>query len=162
MRSASPIQERRHNKHPNDARRDTALASSIKGTIGSKQQDESLLGSEEGHKDSYGESRAVAHASKGSISTGIVARGAGYDEFENTSGTSRQKPGHVNRPSLGKDAGSDGKAGDCANHTSDQSVRVILQLCYCYANHISIDKASFKSSARDPPSSRRKDTQYQC
>ena len=64
----------------------------------------------------------------------------------------------MNRPSLGKDADGDGKAGACASHTSEQSVRVISQLCYCYANLFPIDEESLKFSARDPPSSRRKNT----
>lgn len=144
---------------PNDAYVCRAPASSTKGTKVSKQQDRSLVGSEDGNRDSHGESGAVAHASKGSISiTGTVARGAGSDGPEKSSGTSRQKPGLMNRPSLGKDADGDGKAGACANHTSEQSVRVIPQLCYYYANLFPIDKESLNASARDPPSSRRKDT----
>ena len=121
---------------PNEASQYSPFASSTKGTIGSKQQARSLAGSKEGQSSSYGESRAEAHASKDSISiTGTVAIGAGHDEYETTSGTRRQKPGLMNRPSPGKDVDGDGKAGDCDNPTSDQNVRVLLHLCYCYANH---------------------------
>lgn len=120
---------------PNEASHCAALASSTTGTMVSKQQDRSLAGSKEGHNDSFGESGAVSHALKDSVSiTGTVARGAGNDEYDKTSKINRQKPGLINRPSPGKDADGDGKARDGANHRSDQSVRVLLHLCCCYAN----------------------------
>lgn len=116
-----------------------ALASSIESTIVSEQQDRSLVGSEEGQSTFYGESRAVAHAPEDSMSiTGTVARGAGHagrDECGKSSGTSRPKPGLTNMPSPGNDADDDGKTGDSANHTSDENVRILIHLCYCYANH---------------------------
>ena len=111
-------------------------ASSTKGTLYSEQQDRSLACSKEGQNSSYGGSRAEIHASRDSISiTGTVARGVCDDEYEKPSGTSKHKPGLMYRPSPGIDADGDGKAGDCANPTSDQNVRVLLPLCYCYANH---------------------------
>ena len=69
---------------------------------------------------------------------GIVARGAGHaghDECRKPSETSGHELGLTNRPRPGNDADDDGKTGDSANHTSDQNVRFLLHLCYCYANH---------------------------
>ena len=107
----------------NEASHYSPFTSSTRGTIGSKQQDGSFTGSKEGHNGSYGESRAETHASKDSISiASTVARGFGRDEYGKTGGTSRQKPGLMYRPSPGKDADGDGKAGDCDSPTSDQNV----------------------------------------